>query len=97
MRGVADLAAFELDRCVFIDKRPSLIGVTLHAYHAAVGTHPQLFVGEAAMLVMAIGTFHASFRNLVMKGPRERSFLVSVTSITSFGFGGAQQKFSLFW
>ena len=93
---VADLAAFDLDRGVFVNKRPGLVAVTSEAGDVAVGPRPQLFIDKAAVLVMAIGALHPAFGDLMVKRTRERSFLFAVASITTFWFRFAEQILGAF-
>lgn len=96
MRRVTGLTAFDFHRRVFIHEGAGFIGVTFDAANFAAYPAAQLFRLEAAVLVVAIGTLHAAFGNLVMEGTRKRGFLVGVTLVTAFRFIVAQEKFRLF-
>ena len=92
VRRMADLTAFDLDWRMFVNEGPLFIRVTFDASRIAVDRIAQRFAHKPAMLVMAIGAFHAAFRHLVMKGFGERSFLIGVTLVAHVWLGVLEQK-----
>ena len=71
VQGKTSLAAFLLDRSVFIYERPLFVSVTLQAGGLARRRCPQLLSHQTTVLIVAVGTFHAAFRNLMMERLRE--------------------------
>ena len=84
MRRVATAAAFRLDRLVFVDEWPLLVGMTLETRRIAVGLGTRLPQQPGAVDVMAILTFHKPFIHAVMKRLgkiRLGSHMASVTEL----------------
>lgn len=96
MRRVTGLTAFRLNGRVLKHKRPLFVGVTFQTRHIARDRIAQLLGRKAAVLIVAIRTFHAAFGNLVMKWFGEGGFLISVALIAHIRLRFAQQEFGAF-
>lgn len=94
--NVASDTALDLHSLVFEDKGASLIGVTSEANRVLGSRRTQLRRQEAAMLVMAIATFHQAFIDAMVKGLAELRTDVLMTSIAEPGLAIDEEKLRLF-
>src|SRR5262245_31913705 len=92
VRRVASLTAFGFKRRVFVDEGPLFIGVTFYAAHIAIDRCPQRLAQEAAVLVVAVRTFHPAFGHFVMEWLGERGLLVGMTLVTHIRLRSLEQK-----
>jgi hypothetical protein len=93
---VTGLTAFCFDRRMLKDKRPLFVRVAFQTRHIARDRIAQLLGRKAAVLVVAIRTFHAAFGNLVMERLGKGRFLIGVALVTHIRLCLAQQKFRAF-
>ena len=68
VRRMANLAAFGLNRRVLKHERSLFVSVAFDTGYIAIDRVAQRLREEPAMLIVAVGTLHAAFRNFVMKG-----------------------------
>ncbi len=83
MRSVADRAAFHPDGGVLVNVGPALFHVALYA-GLSIGSIQARAI-DAAVRVMAVGTFEHPFRHAVMDRKRELGLNVSVTRKAEIG------------
>ena len=82
MGCVAGCAALDFHRGVFKDKRPALFDVALRAgLPAALAQRSAV---RSAMGVVAVRTFHRTFRNPMMRGQSELRLDIAVASVAQF-------------
>jgi uncharacterized membrane protein len=81
MRRVADRAAFDLHRFVFIDEGSGFIGMTLEANQIFGRRGSQLPGQESAMRVVAVGAIQEAFIDAVMEGPRKLLLVVEMAAV----------------
>jgi len=68
VRYVAHGAAFEFERCMFVNKRPLLICMTSDTRNVRTDSQFSLLVFEAAVRIMAIAALHRALEHFVMEG-----------------------------
>ena len=64
---MASNTAFGLYWCVFVNKWPLLIGVTLNTSSVRTGSQPRLFEFETAMRIVTVAAAHGAFEDFMMK------------------------------
>jgi hypothetical protein len=80
VRRVTRDTSVGLHRSVFESKWTLLIGVALEAGGVSTNRQPCLFQLETAMRIVAVGTFHGPFEDLVMLRHGELVFDFTVTT-----------------
>src|SRR5262249_5623882 len=81
MRRMTRLTAFRFDRRMLKYERTLFIRVAFDTGDIAIDRIAQRFRQKTAVLIVAIGTLHAAFRNFVMKGLGKGRLLFGVALI----------------
>lgn len=84
-------AAFRFQRCMFIDERTLLVGMTLNARGVGTDSETRLLEFKTTMGVVTIAALHRPFKNLVMEGHVERGLYLTMTSGTKLWFPASEQ------
>jgi hypothetical protein len=96
VRRVADRAALDLHRFVFIHEGSGFVGVTLEANQILRGRGSQLPGQESAMRVVAVGAPHEAFVDPVMEGPGKLLLLVEMAAVAKRGLACLEEELALF-
>jgi hypothetical protein len=92
VRRMANLAAFGLDRRVLKHERSLFVSVAFDTGGIAINRVAKRLRQEPAMLIVAVGTLHAAFRNFVMKGFCKSRLLFGMTPVAQVGLRILEQK-----